>query len=45
MINVDKSGNYKEDGGYERNGYLFEWQWEDQREMARPTSGGGCHRR
>ena len=37
-IRVDKLGNYKEDGGYERNEYLSERQSEDQREMAKPTS-------
>ena len=35
-ISGDKSGNYKY---YERNEYLFERQWENQREMTRPVSG------
>ena len=37
-INDDKLGNYKWDGGYKSNEYLFKWQWEDQRETASLTS-------
>ena len=37
-INDDKSGNYKLDGLYERNEYLSEWQWEDQRETVTSMS-------
>ena len=37
-INDVKSRNYKYDGGYERNEYLSEWQWEDQRETVRSAS-------
>ena len=39
MISGDKSRNYKYVGDYERNEYLYEWQWEDQRETATPALG------
>ena len=39
VISGDKSRNYKYVGDYERNEYLYKWQWEDQRETATPTPG------